>query len=701
MGQEIELEPEFLRKSENSSLRKISTADYIFKVIDTLSLPFVDDFSTPSLAAENDDLPDSTFYQYKYRSISNPISLPSFAISLDTTFQTSYLPADTIVIALAPVDTLIVYNHTTYPPVVTDTVLAWPNYSLLDTNNSGNYDTTFFSGLNNDSALIGLIWPQGKLWIDRQAWINSNFALNMPSIGVATLDALNENGYLYSHGNTKPFQADSLTSKPIDLSPYSSNDSLYLSFMVQPGGRGDSPEAQDELILEFLKDDGNWEEVWASAAIDVLVVNEFKAVYVPVANASFFFKGFQFRFSNQASLSNQANTWQNNADLWHLDYIVLDEKRSNKDNYIQDACFTTTPRSHIEGYFTVPLKHYKTNTNLTSASSTAKVANYSSASNTLTFSSLISAENDTVFYQADAGNLVVATNDTSDFTQNYSGLTFSTSYFPGLNQVEHRFTPSQADLISSNNEASFTQNLEQFYAYDDGSSEAGYGINFFEGEVAVQYELLISSDTLSAIDLYFNNTLNQSNFEIPIQLLVWEDNNGVPGNLIYEGLSQYPKAVGTPNNFTSYLLDETVIVSGTFYVGWRQLSDQLINIGLDKQEDAKAHLFYNVGSGWKNSSIEGAIMVHPRFGFEQFLSTGIADPLEVSLYPNPFHQYIQVQYQGDYDAVQVVGAEGRIVHFAPQSPNHQYAMDHLSPGIYFLQVILEGNVLTSEKIIKY
>ena len=84
-----------------------------------------------------------------------------------------------------------------------------------------------------------------------------------PSIGVVTLDALDENGLIYTHAETQPFGADTLTSNPIKLDCYNISDSLYFSFYYQPGGAsrsyppveweriGDHPETDDSLVLEF------------------------------------------------------------------------------------------------------------------------------------------------------------------------------------------------------------------------------------------------------------------------------------------------------------------------------------------------------------------------------------------------------------------------------------------------------------------
>ena len=112
--------------------------------------------------------------------------------------------------------------------------------------------------------------PKPSLWTDRQAFVNNSYPVVPPSIGVATLDALDANGLIYPHADTQPFGADTLTSNPIRLDynnvyhrPMQIADSIYLSFYYQPGGAsrsyppveweriGDHPETDDSLVVEF------------------------------------------------------------------------------------------------------------------------------------------------------------------------------------------------------------------------------------------------------------------------------------------------------------------------------------------------------------------------------------------------------------------------------------------------------------------
>ncbi|HOS17078.1 MAG TPA: T9SS type A sorting domain-containing protein [Bacteroidales bacterium] len=111
------------------------------------------------------------------------------------------------------------------------------------------------------------VYPDTILWIDKQAFVNYSFAVNPPSVGVATLDAVDKQGEIYAHAQKESFPADSLTSRPIRLDsifyPFakalSAADSIYFSFYYQPGGGigkpwaklGDAPESSDSLVLEF------------------------------------------------------------------------------------------------------------------------------------------------------------------------------------------------------------------------------------------------------------------------------------------------------------------------------------------------------------------------------------------------------------------------------------------------------------------
>ena len=56
---------------------------------------------------------------------------------------------------------------------------------------------------------------------------------------------------------------------------------------------------------------------------------------------------------------------------------------------------------------------------------------------------------------------------------------------------------------------------------------------------------------------------------------------------------------------------------GTFYVGWEQITNDLLNIGLDKNSISNQYMFYNVGGGWVNSQFPGSWMIRPVVNFDE------------------------------------------------------------------------------------
>ncbi len=116
-------------------------------------------------------------------------------------------------------------------------------------------------------------YPDTARWIGNQTFINQSFAVNPPTIGCVTLDALDEKGNVYEHASTSNFGADTLLSRPIRLdsifSPFpkalAPTDDVMFCFFYQPGGGdgkpweglGNSPETTDSLILEFGYQTGN------------------------------------------------------------------------------------------------------------------------------------------------------------------------------------------------------------------------------------------------------------------------------------------------------------------------------------------------------------------------------------------------------------------------------------------------------------
>ncbi|MDD3877657.1 MAG: hypothetical protein PHT69_13635, partial [Bacteroidales bacterium] len=232
----------------------------------------------------------------------------------------------------------------------------------------------------DDFSMID-IYPNQDLWADKYAFINNSYPKNPITIGVATFDALNDSGAIYSHANPQSFIADHLTSNLLrldsiysgsNLVPVKTSDSLYLSFYYQPQGIGNAPEAHDSLVLEFYSPtDSMWYNVWSTYGQSYqsfinTYQTDFRLIMVPITDSvKFFHKDFQFRFVNYASIGNNYEpSWAGNVDQWHLDYVCLNIGRNINDTVFEDVAFTGSMGSLFVKYQSVPWKHYLLNPSL-------------------------------------------------------------------------------------------------------------------------------------------------------------------------------------------------------------------------------------------------------------------------------------------------------------------------------------------------
>ena len=75
-------------------------------------------------------------------------------------------------------------------------------------------------------------------------------------------------------------------------------------------------------------------------------------------------------------------------------------------------------------------------------------------------------------------------------------------------------------------------------------------------------------------------------------LTIWSNNNGVPGSEVYKDTVDIEYQ--DRGKFKNYYLKNGVGLVGTFYVGWEQITNDLLNIGLDKNSISNQYMFYNV-----------------------------------------------------------------------------------------------------------
>ncbi len=128
--------------------------------------------------------------------------------------------------------------------------------------------------------------------------------------------------------------------------------------------------------------------------------------------------------------------------------------------------------------------------------------------------------------------------------------------------ITDSFDPKENDTVV------YYQRFSNYFAFDDGSSEAGYGVNGLGSRnamVAYRFKSFIE-DTLRAIRICFNDSYMNSNQRI-FDLMVWDDNGGIPGNVLYtqeKAMVQQGEAI---NGFYTYIAEGTYSWS-TIYFMW-------------------------------------------------------------------------------------------------------------------------------------
>jgi len=590
-----------------------------------------------------------------------------------------------------------------------------------------------------DDFSAGDIFPSPALWTDRCAFIDHNFFYYQPGIGVATLDAINGKGEIYPDASPYAFSADTLTSVSIRLDSVFfpvpkkilSSDSVYLSFWYQPGGGkglpweriGDVPEKGDSLFLEFylrtdtthtgidtIKIEEKWKKVWSSPGmpLDTFYVRYgtyFRQVLVPVKDTAYLKNTFRFRFRNYASLANNIiPSWAGNVDQWHLDYIYLNVNRNNTDTAYNDLAFRQPAYSLLKTYQSMPWKQFlvspasEMNNSpqvvFTNLSNDTRQANRNFRITDLTDRSQI--------YTSTGGNCNILPHTDSTFTPPFNYIFHSAAAKYADFEVMYAINTSP-DINRDNDTIRFFQRFYNYFAYDDGSPENGYGLSPSGSMLAYAFQLNVA-DTLRAVDMFFNQTYENASQQY-FYLTLWNDNNGVPGDIINQDLYIKPEFEAELNKFHTYIFAQPLVLSGKFYIGWEQTTSDNLNLGFDRNTNSQDKIFYNTDGTWYNSMYKGSLMIRPVFGSENYPHVGIDDvdnKLNVSLYPNPVSggnvnlivsSSLPVRPENMY--VTIYDLAGKCIQTLPFSP--QIGINNLNSGTYI--VVIEDRQ-TRKSVIK-
>ncbi len=560
------------------------------------------------------------------------------------------------------------------------------NFKFTHENSKSSLSLPFIDDFSYDSNIVS-----SDLWQYSTVYVNRTYPINPPTIGVITFDGLDENGFARDFSSNSSEPSDTLLSKKIDLSSVSS---AYFLFFFQAKGLGDAPEPLDKLILEFKNDSLQWETVWIS---EDTILEDFTKVIKVINQNRFLFDEFQFRFVNYATVSG-------NFDHWHVDYIKIDELQSVADTLqLNDASFVYSSPSFLKRYQEMPWSHFLNNEADELKDSIDILLRNNDAASNIDYQFNVFNNGNQVYHYPLIGvsrNVTVLDYDqVGNFSFTDPPILLQSNIFTSFEidsasfLVENILGTNSSDN-KLNDTLFYVQNFHSHFAYDDGTAESAYGINVSGAQIAYEFKLN-RPDTLRAIQMYFPQMLDSVN-DVPFKLTVWDDLSST-GNILYQQ-EVFPYHTQNGNYYT-YLIDEPFKLVGTFYVGWEQSTEDLLNIGLDKNNVSNSYMFYNIGSGWNQSSYFGSWMIRPVLSMKPIVSSVDYVSFDTKIYPNPVDTYCFVKTSENNCIIKVFSVHG-VMQKQIFSKNSLTKLDlkDFSSGIYFIE-ILQNNKREYKKII--
>jgi hypothetical protein len=717
LGARIEL----LKNEAQQTRSSGNTIDGLFIYgVDTLTLPLFDDFNKNHFQQYDAQPGDPGVTSVVYHALLQPDNTP---LPQDALFTT--VPSYRINITLQPVitrDTIffvpipVQFNNLQNYPVVYQNIDVYPPYFLIDTLdlNKPAPDTVWItSNLRaQDSAEVFFmdINEPDAWWVDNHAHWNFTRAHLPWSLGVVTFDGLKANGYPYAINTSQTGYADYLTSKPLIMN-FPAQDSIYLSFLYQPQGFGDQPETNDSLVLDFFNvTDQKWETIWK---INGSPLQDFKLVHIPITDFKYLQNGFKFRFKNYGGLSGDL-------DNWHIDYVNLRRLSSQFDTNIVDFAVVYPIPTLLKEYNSVPWEHYVSNplghmsdSLLITLRNSNNIAGNTSNGNLRVFDNG-NLNNDYIF---PGGTLSTDLNyePRTTYTTQHSLVAISPFYnFPVPDPIAENYTFDYyfrasvpfGQLSNANDTVHGSQYFANYYSYDDGSAELAYGVTGEQSRLAYQFTTF-QADSLVAVQMHFVPTVFDHSDKLFL-LTIWGDDNGQPGEVLYQDdffTAQNPVYIPEKNAFWHYYFKDNmkVGVSGTFYVGWRQLDPERLNIGFDKNTNTQNKIFYSVdlGATWQNSSFEGSLMMRPVFSSAMDYLLEVEESKieeELILYPNPASTEINFSFIKE-GTLEIIASDGKII--LSLDWTNQVSVADLTNGFYFIRVTsADGQFQKIFKIIK-
>ena len=140
---------------------------------------------------------------------------------------------------------------------------------------------------------------------------------------------------------------------------------------------------------------------------------------------------------------------------------------------------------------------------------------------------------------------------------------------------------------------------------------------------------------------------------------------------------------------TYYFLDTIKVpVNTSFFVGWRQLDPERLNLGLDRNLDFSSKIKFSVNGGatWLTSPFSGTAMIRPVFStkLDEFIGIN-EEAFDIKIFPNPTSDIFQIilpQEDNNFEKI-LFDQTGRIL---LKTNENQIDLTNFSSGYFFLQI---------------
>ena len=531
--------------------------------------------------------------------------------------------------------------------------------------------------------------PSPALWQDAKVWVNDEMALFQNSLGVATFDGLNENGFAYKENALgSDSLADVLTSAYLDLQGLSN---VYLSFQLQEGGRGELPSNNDSIVVEYWSPvTADWTQVWGQKGSGTS--GPFSSVILPVQGANYLQRGFRFRF---AAYGARAGAY----DIWNVDYVQLDKDRNPSDTIITEPAIARAhPLIIGSGAYTSWPWWVSNASSVANRPSTLEFiyrrnGAVPSGGWSLNLGQFRWEENGSLVQQTTAVPVITNTQHNQDQTFTVSVPSTAMTSFSGPTTVSTKvWFDGSAAGFRSNDTVRGTLTLNNYLALDDGSAERAYAVqNVVGGRVAQKFKVggLGGSDTLKG--MYFNFVDAGEAYTSTFRMAVWApaDSGDGPGNILYMSDSLYRPFTGYyRGDMMPYELDSSVSLNAyaEIWLGYICTSSNPMYLGLDQQRTLPSGMprYYGDGFNWYQSLEPGVAMMRPYFRYSPTDMAVEELAQDFKVYPNPSSGSLSIESPSAHYVLRTL--TGATVAAGHVEGYNNLELHHLDAGLYILSL---------------